>query len=175
MDEKDTINKISRLIEDSRKKKIIDYDTGLLNDVFESITGTSEEKFDRWSDRLIRVTARLENLYRDEVEKPLILKEIYEFFDEIELPYISSSVKDASVDIKYGRTITITRGDCNDYDISCPVELFNDIAQTIRQEQYIPLIAQIKKLFAKAMSILKDNNFSWHREGLITEINPEGE
>jgi len=173
-DEKELLRKVTHLFDESRKRKIIDYDSGLLHDIFEPITGTAEEKFDRWSDRLIRVAARLENLYKKKTEKPEILEEIHEFFDTLELPYITSEVKDRSVTIEHGRTITIKRGD-SDQNCSCPVEIFNDISLTIRHEQYLPLIAHVKMLFYKAVAVLESTEFTWHREDLFEEINPEKE
>jgi len=173
-DEKDLLKKVTSLLSDQKKRRIIDYDSGLLHDIFEPITGNAEEKFDRWSDRLIRVAARLENLYMNKDGKPEVLQEIYEFFETLQLPHITSSVKDDSVTIKYGRTIQIKRGD-NDQLTSCPVEIFNDIAQTIRHEQYMPLIAEIKQLFARAVAVLQQSEFSWHRDDMIDEIQPNME
>lgn len=173
MEEKELIKKLSSLFEESKKRKIVDFDGGLLNDAYEPITGSAEEKFDKWSDRLIRVVTRLENLSKEN-KRPEVLDDIYDFFDGIELPHISPCVKDDSVTIKYGRTIQIDRGDGNE-SISCPSELFNDTAQKIRQEQYVPLIAKVKVLFARAMAELKDTEFMWHRDGLIREIKPNKE
>ena len=59
--------------------------------------------------------------------------------------------------------------------MTCPSELFNDTAQKIRQEQFIPLVAKVKVLFARAMAELKDEEFTWHKDGLIREIKPEEE
>jgi hypothetical protein len=173
-EEKQLLKKITNLFEESKKRKIIDYDGGMLQDIFEPITGNAEEKFDRWSDRLIRVAARLENLYMNKDDKPEVLNDIYTFFDGLKLPYISSEVKDDSVTIKYGRTIQIRRED-NNQITTCPVEIFNDIAQTIRHEQYMPLIAEIKRLFTRAVAVLQQTEFSWHRNDLIEEINPQME
>ena len=170
MEEKELFKKMSNLFEESKKRKIVDFDRGLLHDVFEPITGNAEEKFDRWSDRLIRVATRLENLYKNKDDKPEVLGEIYMFFDKIKLPFIAPKVKDDSVTIKYGRTIEIYRGDGGRESMSCPSELFNDTVEKIRQEQFIPLIAKVKTLFARAMAELEDSEFMWHHIGLIEEI-----
>ncbi|MCK4830200.1 hypothetical protein KA005_81535 [bacterium] len=174
MEEKELIKKLSSLFEESKKRKIVDFDGGLLNDVYEPITGSAEEKFDKWSDRLIRVATRLENLSKKGKQRPEVLDDIYDFFENLRLPHISPCVKDDSITIKYGRTIQIDRGDDKE-PISCPSELFNDTAQKIRQEQYVPLIAKVKVLFARAMAELKGTEFMWHRDGLIREIRPDEE
>lgn len=169
MEEKEVLKKFENLMEGVKKKKIFDFDGGLLNDVFEPITGNAEEKFDRWSDRLIRVATRLENISKTSGVRPKVLDDIYRFFENVKLPFIAPKIKDDSVTIKFGRTIRIERGD-ESQDMTCPSELFNDITQKIRQEQFIPLVAQIKILFARAMAELDDKNFAWHKEGFVKEI-----
>ena len=42
MEEKELIKKLSSLFEESKKRKIVDFDGGLLNDVYEHITGSAE-------------------------------------------------------------------------------------------------------------------------------------
>ena len=54
--------------------------------------------------------------------------------------------------------------------MTCPSELFNDTVQKIRQEQFIPLVAKVKILFAKAMAELKDTEFAWHKNNLMDEV-----
>jgi len=173
MDEKETFKKITNLFDESKRRRIVDFDKGLLNDVFEPVVGAEPDKFDKWSDRLIRVAARLQNLSK-KGKPPKVLNEIYEFFENVKLPYIAPIVKDDSITIKYGRTIRINRGD-GGQEMSCPSELFNDTVDKIRQEQFIPLIAKVKSLFAKAMAELEDENFDWHKDDLVDEVVFEGQ
>lgn len=165
--DKDVFNVLKRAISDKQRRKITDYDMGLLQDIFEPITGTPEEKFDRWSDRLIRINARLENLHKDTVEenKPQIIDRIYEFFDELKLPSIIPMVIDTAVDQKYGRMVKIVRTDNENQSESYKVSDIQlmDATQIIRQEQYLILTAKVKRLFAEAISELKKTEFQWHK------------
>ena len=158
-----------KLFEETKKRKIPDFDTGLLYDVFTPITGTPEERCEKWSARLVNIASRLENLHKGEKEKLTILKKIDSFFDE-KLGEIDTDVSDFTEKERIIKlNISGRQGES-----SCVPESLGETLKSIREEQYNVLAFKAKKLVYKAMAQLK-KEFAWHREGLIKEIKPNKE
>jgi len=156
-----------------QRQKNSDYDSGLLQDAFNPIIGTSEKKYDDRCDRLARIAARLERLkYKNKIEndKQLdqILNDIYRFLDE-KLPSIIPTVSDYKQ--KEGRIITIGREDSSAKP-TCVIETLDNTTKLVREEQYFEKNNQIRKLESRAMAFLDDNVFPWHRNDWIEEIDP---
>lgn len=149
-----------------------DFDSGLLHSSFEKITGSSEDKYEELTQRLINVLSRLYNLKpKNENNKEFnhIIKEIEKFFDEDELPIVTTDVNDYKE--REGRIISLKRDDV-DVPSSCVPEIFNKAIDRIGQEQYFKINNKIKLLIAKAKGLLDDTVFNWHREDMIEEITP---
>lgn len=170
MDDKDLFRKMSSFFEDSKKRKITDFDTGLLNISFEPITGSPEERYEKWCARLINIATRLENIELENNNgdnsktRSQILKDIDTFFD-IKLPKIMPNVSDYSQEARV-INIEVQEGDPN---ISCVPESLESTLKSIREEQYTDLINQCRKLVYRALARLK-KVFSWHREEWMGEI-----
>lgn len=170
-EESELIKKFTHMMEDTKKRKIEDFDGGLLNESYEHITGTSEEKYERWCERLINVATRLENIliykkhkYPEKVET--ILRDIDVFFKK-ELPQIRPTVDDYTQE--KGRFIKIHREDGKSSS-SCIPETFSKTVELIREEQYSRFLSQIKILERRARALLPEEIINWHQEDFIEEI-----
>jgi len=152
------------------KKEVYDFDSALLNDVFEDITGSPEERFDKICNKLGRVLSRLEREYIDQEDKPEIIEEIEDFLDNTVLPATGPSVEDYQQ--REGRITTITRDD-KKTEHSCTDETFNKTMDRIEKEQFLTLINKAKRLYFKAVAYLED--IVWHREELDVEVDPDWE
>jgi len=163
-DEKDLIKKLTKLMTDTKKQKITDFDTGLLEESFEHITGKPSEKFDRYCDKLINIATRIENLKQKEENGKYdkILDEVEYFLENVKLPYISTEVNDYKQ--KSGRYITIKRSDVEGSSESCEMENFDKRVDIIRDEQYFVLTVKTRHLIEKAKPYLDDVVFSWHKK-----------
>jgi len=168
--EKELSEILKKLSQVSGKKSFEDFDTGLLDILFEPTMGTSEEKYNKTCDKLVLVLARLKKIYMDnKMKEPQIISDIESFFDESRLPFVSPTIEDYTQ--REGRIITINREDQN-YKISCTMENFNKIVDRITEEQYGVLTNKAKKLLGKAVPYLADEIFKWHRDDLIVEVEP---
>ena len=54
-DEKELIKKVTNLLADTKKHRIIDFDTGLLHEGFEDISGKPSEKYDKLCKKLSNI------------------------------------------------------------------------------------------------------------------------
>lgn len=163
-DDKELLKKMSNLFEETKKRKITDFDTGLLYDVFTPITGTPEERCEKWSARLVNIASRLENLHKDDKTQLPVLEKIDGFFDET-LGEIDTDVSDFTEKERIIKlNISGRQGES-----SCVPESLGETLKSIREEQYNVLAFKAKKLVYKAIAQLK-KEFAWHRAGLIEEI-----
>lgn len=164
-DDKDLLKKMANILEKADKRKITDFDTGLLYDVFTPITGTSEERYEKWSARLVNVASRLENIHLNEKTQLPILKKIDAFFDgklgEIDTDVSDFSEKDRIIKLN----ISGRQGDS-----SCVPESLGETLRSIREEQYNVLAFKAKKLVYKAMAQLK-KELTWHEKKQFVLMN----
>jgi len=169
-EDKNTLNLLKQFAGLSKKNKIEDYDTALLNNFFENITGTPREKYDQYCDRLILVAARIERYYKDhdDESRPEILSNISIFLNK-PLPSIAPEIEDYTQ--REGRVITIKRGD-KDVKCSCITETFNKTIDRISEEQYYEMVNEVRELLYLAIAELKENIIPWHKEGILVEVDP---
>ena len=172
-DENQLLKKFSSILEDTKKRKINDFDGGLLNEAYEHITGTPEEKYERWCERLINVATRLNNVltygkHKHAAKVEEILENIDTFLTN-ELPQIRPSIDDYTQE--QGRFIKVCRGDSKP-ESSCIQETFVKTVELIREEQYFKLINDAKKLEYQARSLLPNEVMRWHRDDMLGEIDP---
>lgn len=165
MEDKELVKKMSNLFEESKRKKITDFDTGLLSQSFEPITGTPEERYEKWCSCLVNVASRLENLYKDDKERLPILKKIDDFFKE-ELPGIRTEVSD----YREKTRVILLHVEGSEGEYSCVPESLRETIKSIREEQYNDLSNRAKVLLAKARGRLDEDLFLWHRKGVIREV-----
>ena len=164
MEDKDLLKKMSNLFEESKKRKITDFDSGLLQQSFEPVTGTPEDRYEKWSACLVNVASRLENLHKDDKKRLPILKEIDEFFKE-ELSPITTKITDYQ---QLSRIIEI----CVDNQRlgTCVPDSLEITIRAIREEQYNVLSNKAKSLIAKARARLNEDVLIWHKQDLIEEV-----
>jgi len=163
MEEKE-LKKILNLIKQNKTKDITDYDTALLYNIFEPITGEPQEKYNTICDRLVKVTGRIykQHLQQDNGNPPPdILKEIDDFLEEDVLDAVSPTISDYSQ--REGRIINIDCGS-NREKASCTPEIFNKTIDTIREEQYLVLTNKGRKLLYRAIAHLRDDVIPWHQK-----------
>lgn len=157
------IKKGSELVEGGKRRKITDFDSGLLQQSFESIIGNSQEKYEKWCEHLVNVATRLENLHLNDKVRLTVLDDIDEFF-KIKLPQISSGHTDFDRKTLYHE---IARDDGK--TTSCTTELYNNVVMSIREEQYFNLTNKARVLVYKAKARLETDTFKWHRSNITKE------
>lgn len=173
MKEKEEMEKQIKPNEYQKHRRIRDYDSGLLQTIFEDITGSPDDIFNRWCERLIRISARIKNLAKDD-EKPDILDKIEAFFTTSELPSITTDVNDYKQN--EGRVIDIKTSGKEPF--SCTTEIYPTIEKSLREEQYLELTNKVRWLVAEAISVLEKTELTWHRDGFsainLTKENEDG-
>lgn len=147
-------------------KEVYDFDSGLLNDIFEDLTGNAEERYDKICTKLSRVLSRLIRHYKDSDDKPDIIAKIQRFLDSSILPSAGPNIEDYQQ--REGRIINIKREDSK-ISFSCTDETYNKTIERIEKEQFILLINQAKSLYSEAIAYLED--IVWHRKDDV-EIDP---
>lgn len=176
MSEEKDYKKVLKLLEESKKRKINNFDDGLLNRSFdEHATGDSEIIFRYAKEDLMRYVSRLMRIKIEEKDKydkrfDAILDEIEKELNELVLPGVIPNVSDFQE--KRDRIIKITRKDDPDNDYVCipdPVAYVKTI-DNIRIEQFFPLTNKLEFLTAKARAYLDDSVFSWHKDKRVKEV-----
>ena len=165
MEDKDILKKMANLFEESKKKKITDFDSGLLAQSFEPVTGSPEDRYEKWSARLVNIVSRLENLHKDDKVRLSILEEIDDFFEET-LPNLMTHVNDFS---EKARIIDLDVEGVSGTS-SCVPESLEATIRAIREEQYNVLSNKAKSLLARARARLNEDVLIWHKQDLIEEV-----
>lgn len=141
-----------------------DYDSYLLEQNFEPVTGDSPSKiYGEWLKRLRNVGSRLRSLViQGKIEKPDILDEIDSFSldEKIRLPPATPKSEDWD---KGGRMIEINRADVSEKG-SIPPEpkIYRRTFDRIDEEQYFILINKVSYLYEKAFGYLPEDVIDWH-------------
>jgi len=158
----DEKKKLTKLLEETKQRRVEDFDSGLLQTIFEDITGSPDYVHNRWCSLLIRLAARIKNL--DDTSP--ILKDIEEFFDDATLPSITTSVDDYKQ--TKGRVIEVKNGDKPPF--TCTAEIYPSIEKSLREEHYLELTNKVRWLVAEAISVLDNKELAWHGEDMLTEV-----
>ena len=158
-DDKEPLNKTANRFEEVKTRKIRDFVTGLLYDLFTPITGTPEERHEGWSARLVKIASLLGYLHKDDEEELSILNDIDGYFDE-KLGEIDTDVSDFTEKDRIIKLNTSGRQGGS----SCVPESQESTIKSIREEQYNVLANKAKKLVYKATAQLK-KEFAWYRPG----------
>ena len=179
MSEEKDYKKVLKLLEEGKKRKVNNFDDGLLNRSFEDhIKGDSEVQFKsvqedlmRYFSRLMRIKIEEKDSYDDRFD--IILSEIEGVINEITLPSIIPNVDDYQE--KRDRIIKIKRSDDADNDYAClpDPDVYAKTIDNIRKEQFFPLTNKLELLTAKARAYLDDSVFSWHEDDWVEDIEPE--
>ena len=161
----DILKKVTNLIEESKRKKITDFDSGLLQESFEPVIGTTEEKYDLWCKRLLNVATRLENIRVKnkgdlDDENYFVLKEI------------DAILKEDPPQIK------IVRGDGDNmiimtsYNVkgvsTCRPDTFETTLKLVKEREYQKVVNHMKLLEYKAKARL--DSVKWHRDDTILTV-----
>ena len=151
-------------LEKIKERKIKDYDSGLLQTIFEDITGSPDYVFNKWCERLVRLGARIKNLVEEKDDDPEILEKIKAFFEKEKLPSITTSVDDYKQ--SKGRIIDVrTDGD----SFTCTVDIYPAIEKSLREEHYLKLTDKVRWLVLESIAKLDEKELAWHRKE-IAEI-----
>jgi len=168
--DQDLIKKVTKLVDESKRKKITDFDSGLLQESFEPVVGTTVEKYDLWCKRLLNIATRLENIRLEQNgslddEKYSILKEI----DDV------LSKKPSRIQVTRGEKGTIEimcdKGDFGDALVKasgCTEQIFDKTLDAVREYEYFDLINSIKKLEYRARARI--DQFRWHKSDAIEDV-----
>jgi len=161
----DILKKVTNLIEESKRKKITDFDSGLLQESFEPVIGTTEEKYDLWCKRLLNVATRLENLRiknKKSVDDPdySILKEINAILSQ--KPPKIQIMRESQGDIDIMCNFDVVNSS------TCSVETFDKTLEVVKAEEYYVVINRIKK--AEYMARARLDSVKWHKDDAIGDV-----
>jgi len=163
--DQDLIKKVSKLIEEGKKRKITDFDSGLLQESFETIEGSTTERYELWCKRLLNVATRLENLRIE--NKKSVDDEGYLVLKEIDVVLKQKPPK-----------ITVNRADRGGINIICwdniksssfcTISNFDKTMEATKEREYYGIINSIKLLEYKARARL--DSFKWHRDDAVADV-----
>jgi len=163
--DQDLIKKVSKLIEEGKKRKITDFDSGLLQESFETIEGSTTERYEKWCKRLLNVATRLENLRIE--NKKSVDDENYSVLKEIDAVLKQKSPQIQIVKGDHGGNTIVCRdnpgGSC-----TCIPTAFDKTLEMVKEREYYGLITSIKLLEYKARARL--DSFKWHRDDAVADV-----
>lgn len=160
-EKEESLKQVAKFLKREKESRIIeDYDSGLMQMPFRKLTGTPEEIFHDCLRDLFAVTIRILNI-SDEKNKPVVLGEIEKFFNEIELPNITTDVNDYGKPDDAERIIELKNGTKEKFKITTGE--FVHQHKSLREEHYLKLTLKTQWLTAKAFSLLNEE-IVWHEQ-----------
>jgi hypothetical protein len=172
------INKITRIYDSAKKKKIESYQQGLLTDLFDDIKGNPEEVYNRLSQLLTKVVSYLRHIELYIKDETFDKSKITKFLDEYDkftdtcdiLPASGPSIDDYK---KHGRMIKLKRMDTRE-KFGCTDETYNRTMDRIEHEQYQKASNKVRQILSKGTALIPPKYLTWQQNTSFQIHSPIG-